>query len=131
MGVQSAWPCALRRGWRSRGRRNWSLNVVASDNSIDDVTNFDGATWSRVGLSLRYQELVAMELTVGVAVAASLRSNSARLLYDSCVLSCQLRLMPLIATRSNYDDHLFTGGLLFGLRHRHRFERVVSESVSV
>ena len=72
-----------------------------------------------------------MELTVGVAVAAILKSESTLLLYDSLVLSCQLSLIPLIPTRSNHDDHLFTDGQLFGLGYPHRFERVVSERVGV
>ena len=63
-----------------------------------------------------------MELTVGVAVLASVSSEGARLLDDSGVLSCQLSLIPLIPTRSNHDDHLLTGRRLFGLGHPHRFE---------
>ena len=105
--------------------------MVARNDSLVDVTHLDGATWSRGGLPLRHQELVAMELTVGVAVVASVRSEGARLLDDSSVLSCQLSLIPLIPTRSNHDDHLLTGRPLFGLGHPHRFERVVSERVSV
>ena len=133
MGVPSIWSRALRREWRwhSSGRRNWSLKVVVGDYSLDDVTHSDGATWLRGGLSLSHQELVAIELTVGVAVLAIVRSKGASLLHDSCVFSCQLTLIPLITTWSNHDDHLLTCWRLVGLGHPHRFERVVSEPMGV
>ena len=115
----------------SEREANKSFKVVARNDSLDDVTHSDGANWSRGGLPLRLQELVSMKLTVGVAVLASVRSESARLRVDSSVLSCQLSFIPLIPTRSNHDDHLLTGRRLFGLGHPHRFERVVFERVGV
>lgn len=69
-----------------------------------------------------HHELIAIKLTVSVAVAAILRSKGARWFYDFCVLSGQLRLIPLILTRSNYHDQLFTGGHLSGLGHLHQFK---------
>ena len=72
-----------------------------------------------------------MKLTVGVAVAAIIRSEIAGLLNDSCVLSRQLSLIPLIPTPSNHDYHLLTGGRLFGIGHPNRFERVVTELVGI
>ena len=130
VGVKSTRFNALRR--RHPGRwRDRSLKVVAGDNSLNDVTHFDGATWSRGGLPLRHQELVAMELTVGVTVVDIVKSEGASLLHDSSVLSCQLSLILLISTWSNHDDHLITGRRLFGLGHPHRFDRVVFERVGV
>ena len=95
--------------------------MVARNDPLNDVTHSDSVTWSRGGLSLGYQELVDMELSVGVAVLVSVRSKGASLLNDTRVLSCQLSLIPLIPTRSNHDDHLLTGGRLFGVGHLHRF----------
>ena len=49
VGVPPTWPGALRRGWRwhPSGRRDRSLEVVASYDPFDDVTHSDGATRSR------------------------------------------------------------------------------------
>ena len=60
--------------------------MLASYYLFDDVTHSDGATWSRGGLPLRHKMLVAMELTVGVAIVAIVRSEGARFLHDFSVL---------------------------------------------
>ena len=105
--------------------------MVAGNHQFDDATHLNGATLSRGGRSLRHYELVVMEITVGVAVLASVRSEGASLIHDSCMLSCQLSFIPLILIWSNHDDHLLIDGRLFGLKHPHRYERVVSERVGV
>ena len=119
--------------WVAVASRQEVIQVApgASYYLFDDVTHSDGATLSRRGLSFGHQELVAMELTVLVAVVAIVRSNRARLIQDSSVLSSQLSLIPFIPTWSNNDYHLLTGGRLFGLGHPHRFKREVSERVGV
>ena len=68
-----------------------------------------------------------MELTVGVAVLASVRSKGARILDDSSVLFCQLSLMPLF--RDSVKPRRPSPSPPLG--HPHRFERVVSERVGV
>lgn len=80
---------------------------------FDDVTQPDGATYSRVNFLLCHQELVAMKFSDRVAVLASVRSVSARFLYDPRVFLCQFSLILFIQTRSNHDDYFLTGGRLF------------------
>ena len=93
--------------------------MVAGNDLLDEINHTDGASWSHGRLSFGHQELVAMELIVEVNVVGIFKSKAARHLYDSSVLSCLLRLKPLIPIWSKNDDHFFSGGRLFGLWHPH------------
>ena len=70
MGVQPTQSGALHRSWRwhSSGRRDWARKVVARNDPLNDVTHSDGATRSRGGHLLSNQELVIMEIAVGITV---------------------------------------------------------------
>ena len=70
VGVKHTRSGAFRSSWRwhSSGRRNWASEVVARNDLLNDVTNSDGATRSRSGHPFGNQELVTMELAVGITI---------------------------------------------------------------